>query len=145
MAYDLEKYREKREKVLGIKKRGLSFGKLAAIMSVIIIGGLVSLAGGKAVAYFATRHLDDAIFKLETASAWPGETTSALGRLQGVKNIHNDTNGTRLVVTFDRTVTDIHGLTEFFRSEGLNVILLNRMNHHQRMAVQKREAELEAP
>ena len=145
MAYDLEKYREKREKVLGIKKRGWSFGKLAALMSVVIIGGLVTLAGGKAVAYLTTRNLDDVIFKLESATAWPGETTSALVRLEGVKRIHNDTNGTRLVVTFDRTVTDVHGLTEFFRAEGLNVIMLNQMNHHQHMAVQKREAELEAP
>jgi hypothetical protein len=145
MAYDLEKYREKREKVLGIKKRGWSFGKLALIMSVIIIGGLVSLAGGKAVAYFTTRHLDDAIYKLESASAWPEETTLALGLLQGVKNIQNDTNGTRLVVTFDRTVTDVHRLSGFLKSKGLDVTLLNRVSHHQRMAIQKREAELEAP
>ena len=33
MSYDPEKYREKREKVLGIKKRGLGFGTIAMIVS----------------------------------------------------------------------------------------------------------------
>ncbi len=40
MAYDPEKYREKREKVLGIKKRGFGFGIIAMIVSVVIILGL---------------------------------------------------------------------------------------------------------
>ncbi len=37
MPYDPEKYREKREKVLGIKKRGLGFGAVAMIVSLVII------------------------------------------------------------------------------------------------------------
>ncbi|WDP86908.1 MAG: hypothetical protein HUN05_18730 [Desulfobacter sp.] len=32
MAWDPERYREKREKVLGIQKRGVSFGSLTAII-----------------------------------------------------------------------------------------------------------------
>ena len=39
MVYDPEKYREKREKVLGIKKRGLSFGTLASLVVGIIVLG----------------------------------------------------------------------------------------------------------
>ena len=40
MAYNLEKYRGKREKVLGVKKRGISFGALASIVSLVIILGM---------------------------------------------------------------------------------------------------------
>ena len=144
MAYDLEKYREKREKVLGIQKRGLGFGKLALIVSVVIIAGLAGIAGEKAVAYFTTRHLDDAIYKLDDAEQWPRDIFAALTGLEGVRNVQNDTNGTRLVVTFDRTATDVDRLSGFLKSAGLKVILLNRVGHHQRMVTQKREAELEA-
>ena len=47
MAYDLEKYRDKREKVLGVKKKGISFGVWAAVVSAIIIVGLVSMVAPK--------------------------------------------------------------------------------------------------
>ncbi|MBT3388533.1 MAG: hypothetical protein HN417_11415, partial [Desulfobacula sp.] len=40
MAYDPEKYREKREKVLGIRKRGMGFGTIAMVVSLVIIVGL---------------------------------------------------------------------------------------------------------
>ena len=45
MAYDLEKYRDKREKVLGVKKKGISFGAWAATVSAII-STAVSLENG---------------------------------------------------------------------------------------------------
>ena len=51
MAYDLEKYREKREKVLGVKKRGISFGTLATIVSLLIILGLGVVVVPKSIAY----------------------------------------------------------------------------------------------
>ena len=40
MSYDFNKYKDKRDKVLGVKKRGLSFGVIAAIVSLIIVIGL---------------------------------------------------------------------------------------------------------
>ena len=43
MSYDLDKYRDKREKVLGVRKRGVSFGTLAAIVSLCIVVGLAFL------------------------------------------------------------------------------------------------------
>ncbi len=39
MVYDLEKYRGKRDKVLGVKKTGISFGAWAATVSAIIVCG----------------------------------------------------------------------------------------------------------
>ncbi len=64
MTYDLEKYRDKREKVLGVKKKGISFGAWAATVSAIIIVGLISMVAPKSIAYFTTRNLDDVIYKL---------------------------------------------------------------------------------
>jgi len=57
MAYNFEKYREKREKVLGVKKRGVSFGTLAAVISMIIILGLGVVVVPKSIAYFGRRKL----------------------------------------------------------------------------------------
>ena len=51
MAYDLEKYRNKREKVLGVRKKGISFGTWAATVSAIIVVGLVSMVAPKSIAY----------------------------------------------------------------------------------------------
>jgi hypothetical protein len=73
MSYNLEKYRDKREKVLGVKKRGISFGTLAATVSMIIILGLGVVVVPKSIAYFNTRHLDDAIYKIKVTEAWPQE------------------------------------------------------------------------
>ena len=50
MAYDLEKYRDKREKVLGVRKKGISFGVWAATVSAIIIVGLISMVAPKSIA-----------------------------------------------------------------------------------------------
>ena len=44
MSYDLEKYRDKREKVLGVKKRGINFATIAATVS-----GVFSPPGGSIV------------------------------------------------------------------------------------------------
>lgn len=144
MTYDLEKYRDKREKVLGIKKRGLGLGVLLGIVSMIVIGGLGGVAVQKSVAYLSTRHLDDAIYKLQGAATWPAEITPLLAGLDGVKNVVTDTHGTRLVVTFDRTTTDTDRLSALLRQKGLSIILLNRVGHRQRIKTLKKEAELEA-
>jgi len=73
MAYDPEKYREKREKVLGIKKRGIGFGTLATIVSIVIVVGLCIVTVPQAVSYISARNLDDAIFKLESEKSWPDD------------------------------------------------------------------------
>ena len=141
MAYDPEKYREKREKVLGIKKRGLGFGAIAVIVSIVIIAGLSIVTVPQAVSYMATRHLDDAIFKLESASAWPENVIADINAIQGVKITVNDPQTTRLVVTYDRRAVKISNITALFAQHDLAVTLLNEVNHRQHLNTLKNEEE----
>ena len=121
MAYDLEKYRDKREKVLGVKKRGISFG----------------------AAYFNTRHLDDAIYKLQNAESWPQEIVVGIEELAGVKGIETDSHSSRVVITFDKSITDTKEFNSYFKTEGIEAILLNRVSRTQRLKTLKKEAKFE--
>ena len=144
MAYDLEKYREKREKVLGVKKRGISFSAIATIISICIIAGIGFAAVPKAVSYVMTRNFDDAIFKLENSKSWPSGLVTELPGIEGVDKAKTDKHETRLVVTFDRTVTEPESFLTVFKQKGLKPTLLNRVNHRQRINTLKEEKELEA-
>lgn len=141
MAYDPEKYREKREKVLGIKKRGLGFGTLAMAVSLVIIAGLSIVTVPQAISYMTTRHLDDAIFKLESNSAWPKSVIAGITAIDGVKTIVNDTHTTRLVVTYDRRMVKLSNITALFDRLNLKVTLLNQVNHRQHQNTLKKEEE----
>ena len=143
MAYDLEKYRDKREKVLGVKKKGISFGTWAATISAIIIVGLVSMVAPKSIAYFTTRNLDDVIYKLSGEQVWPQEVIHAIATLNGVRLAIADKQGARLVITFDRSITGIEDMSNFFEAQGYHAVLLNRVNHRQRIQTEQEEAELE--
>jgi hypothetical protein len=144
MSYNLEKYRDKREKVLGVKKRGLSFGILATLVSGIILFGLAVVVIPQSIAYFNTRHLDDAIFKLGSDNTWPSTVMAEARTLKGVKNVVTDKLDTRLVITFDRETVDLNSLTAFFKRKGFEAVLLNRINHMQNVSIQREEKELEA-
>ncbi|MBC2704098.1 hypothetical protein [Desulfobacula sp.] len=145
MAYDPEKYREKREKVLGIRKRGLGFGTIAVIVSLVIIVGLSVVTVPQAISYMATRHLDDAIFKLESDSTWPESVITGINTIQGVKNTVTNKHTTRLVVTYDRRLVNLSKITAKFEQPNLNVTLLNQVNHRQHQnTMKKEEEELEA-
>ena len=143
MAYDLEKYRNKREKVLGVKKKGISFGTWAATVSAIIIVGLISMVAPKSIAYFTTRNLDDVIYKLSGEQAWPQDVIHTIATLNGVKLAIADKQGARLVITFDRSITGIEDMSNFFEAQGYHAVLLNRVNHRQRIQTEQEEAELE--
>lgn len=144
MTYDPEKYRDKREKVLGIKKRGMGFGTIAALVSLLIIVGLSIVTIPQAVSYMATRHLDDAIFKLESDSSWPDSVISGIDTINGVENIVTDKHDTRLVVTYDRRKVKLTNITVLFGRHDLNVTLLNQVNHRQyQNTLKKEEEELE--
>ena len=143
MSYNLEKYREKREKVRGVKKRGISFGTLAAVISVIIILGLGVVVVPKSIAYFNTRHLDDAIYKLQNAGEWQQELVGGIEQLAGVKNIETDASSSRIIVTFDKSVIGTNDLNTFFKSNGVKAILLNQVSHTQRLNTLKQEAKFE--
>ncbi len=143
MAWDPERYREKREKVLGIRKRGISFGSLTAIVSIVILLGMASLSVPGAISYIQTRHLDDAIYRLEGNAAWPKMLVAAVDQLKGVRQTSLDTHDTRLVVTFDRRHTSTEAFSTLFRKNDLQAALLNRVSHRQRMTTLKQEKEAE--
>jgi hypothetical protein len=143
MAYDLEKYRDKREKVLGVKKRGVSFGTLAAIVSLVIILGMGVVVVPKSIAYFNTRHLDDAIYKLQNAESWPQEIVGGIEELAGVQGIETDSHSSRVVITFDKSITDTKEFNSYFKTEGIEAILLNRVSRTQRLKTLKKEAKFE--
>ena len=143
MAYNLEKYREKREKVLGVKKRGISFGSLASIVSLVIILGMGVVVVPKSIAYFNTRHLDDAIYKLRGTDTWPQDILTSLKGLNGVREVVADSHDTRIVVTFDKSVTETKDFAAFFKQKEVKTILLNRVSHSQRLKTLKKEAKFE--
>jgi len=141
MAWDPDKYREKREKVLGIRKRGLSFGSLSAIVSVVILLGFAAVSVPGAVSYINTRHLDDAIYKLAGNTAWEGALVAEIRQMDGVRAAEQDTHGTRLVVTFDRRTVGPDTFDALFRKKNLAAALLNRAGHHQRQTALEAEKE----
>jgi len=143
MAYDLEKYRGKREKVLGVKKRGVSFGTLAAIVSLVIILGMGVVVVPKSIAYFNTRHLDDAIYKLQNVETWPKEIILGLEEMAGVKGIETDTHSMRVVITFDKSITDTKEFNSYFKTREIEAILLNRVSRTHRLKTLKKEAKFE--
>jgi hypothetical protein len=144
MTYDPEKYRAKREKVLGFQRRGMSFGAIAAIVSICIVVSLGFVALPKTVAYISTRNLDDAIYKLENSTSWPNEIISGILEIEGVEKAMTDKGETRLVITFDRTEVDTIMISSFFRKKNVKSTLLNRISHRQRMKSLNAEKELEA-
>ena len=141
MAYDIEKYREKREKVLGVKKRGVNFGTLAAIVSLVIILGLGVVVVPKSIAYFNTRHLDDAIYKLQNAETLPQGVIAGIQELTGVKGVETDTNNSRVVITFDKSIADTKEFNSYFKAKEIKAILLNRVSRTQRLETLAKEAK----
>lgn len=141
MSYDPEKYREKREKVLGIRKRGLGFGTIATLVSIVIIFGMSAVTVPQVVSYVSTRHLDDAIFNLETGTQWPGEVLEQVNAIKGVKGSVSSKHHMRLVITFDRRIVDTDYIKSVFNKYKLSATLLNQLNHRQHQATMKKEEE----
>ncbi len=144
MLYDPEKYREKREKVLGIKKRGLSFLTVASIIAGLIIFGIGFVTVPSAVSYITTRNLDDVIYKLDKDMTWKDAVVIKIEALNGVAFLKKDKHDTRLVITFDRREADLSDFTAVFSKNNLKATLLNRVNHRQRQTTLKEEEKLEA-
>ena len=143
MSYDPEKYRKKREKVMGVRRRGIRFRTLTILVTAFILGGL-GLAGlPGAYTYLQTRNLDDAIFKLDTPEQWPQEVLARLRSIEGVRTVDTDTTDTRLVVSFDRTRVGLDELTAVFHAGGVDHTLLNRMDHRHRAMIKSSEEKME--
>lgn len=141
MAYNFEKYREKREKVLGVKKRGVSFGTLAATVSLVIILGLGIVVVPKSIAYLNTRHLDDAIYKLQNAETLTQDVITGIQELAGVKSVETDNNNTRVVITFDKSITGTPDINAFFKQKDMQTVLLNHVSHADRQKILEKEAK----
>lgn len=140
--YDPEKYREKREKVLGIRKRSLGFGAVSIITALIILSGMGIVTVPQALSWLGTRHLDDAIYKLESEDKWPVLLVSRIEDIHGVKKAHQpEGNHTRLVVTFDRRMLGPEQIGRVMENNKVKYTLLNRINHRQHMATMKNEEE----
>ncbi len=144
MSYDFEKYRDKREKVLGVRKRGLSFGAMVSILAAVIMLGLGGVVIPKSLAFFQSRNLDDVIYKLQDGSNWQEATLSQLRHQHGVRKVATDTNGSRIVITFDRGLITPERFASLFTSLDLEAIMLNRVSHSQRVHTMKEEAAFEA-
>ena len=143
MAYDFEKYRDKREKVLGVRRRGLSFGAVATLVAAVIVIGLGAVAIPRTISYFSTRNLDDAIYKLADGGKWKSDVVSEIGSMAGVRKAITDNHETTLVVTFDRHHSGPDNFKTVFNKQNVKAELLNRTGHRERKQILAKEAALE--
>ena len=107
MSYNFEKYRAKREKVLGVRKRGMSFALAASLVAGVILMGLAGFGAPRAIDYLTTRNLDDAIYKLADGASWDTQLVAEITTLSGVSRAVADQHNARLVVTFNRNAIDL--------------------------------------
>ena len=141
MAYDLEKYREKRERVLGVKKRGLGFGPVAGLVAIAILLGLGLVIIPRSIAFLQNRQLEDAIYKLSGERSGSEQTLAELKKLEGIREVAMDSHGSRVVITFNKGVLDTTRISAFFLQQGAQAVLLNEVGHSQRLHTMKKEAE----
>jgi len=141
MSYNFDKYRAKREKVLGVRKRGLSFAAAAALVAGVIIIGLGGIGAPRAIDYLTTRNLDDAIYKLADSGTWSPEVVAEIAAQPGVSRAVADQHSARLVVTFNRNITDLASLESLLNNKGLKAELLNRIDHRQRLTIIAKETK----
>ncbi|HIJ90203.1 MAG: LMBR1 domain-containing protein [Desulfobulbaceae bacterium] len=140
MSYDLEKYREKRERVLGVKKRGLGFGRVAGFISLVILLGLGMVVIPRSIAFLQTRQLEDAIYKLSEERDGSERVLAELKKQEGVREVMVDAHGSRVVVTFNKEILDTARISAFFLKQGAPAVLLNEVSHSQRLHTMKKEA-----
>jgi len=140
VAYDFEKYREKRERVLGVKKRGLGFGYVAGLVSLAILLGLGLVVIPRSIAFLQNRQLEDAIYKLSGEQAGSERVLVELKKQDGVREVVMDPHGSRVVITFNKEKLDTARISAFFLQQGAQAVLLNEVGHHQRLHTMKKEA-----
>ena len=133
MSYDHEKYRMKREKVLGVRKRGLSFTSVVLTVALTFVIGMGFVVVPRSIAYFNARNLDDAIYKLSGNGSLSPDLLGTLRGIDGIEAARLDRNGQRLVVTFNRLKIDTDNISALLKADGLRTILLNRVGHSVQM------------
>ena len=144
MPYDPLKYKEKRDKVLGVKKRKMSFGVTAVIVSSILVVGIAAVFLPPYVGRFLNRNLDDAIYKVAGDINHSHTLISEISEMSGITETASDKDGARIIVTYDRTITDIGKISLFMKQKGIEAVLLNNMGHNERKAILSKEEALEA-
>ncbi len=144
MAYDLEKYRTKREKVLGVKKRGISFGQLTAGFTLLIFMAVGFVVIPQAIAFFSTRNLDDVIYRLNDDRVWSEGTLQSVRSLKGVESVHEESGKKRVIITFNRNLLQPEQISKALEKHGQEVVLLNVVGHSQRLKILAEEAKFEA-
>lgn len=140
MVYDLEKYRKKRERVLGVKQRGLGFGRVAGIVALAILLGLGLVVIPRSIAFLQNRQLEDAIYKLSGERSGSELALAELKKQDGVRDVVVDAHGSRVVVTYNKGVLDTARISAFLLKQGAQAVLLNEVGHSQRMHTMKKEA-----
>ncbi len=140
MVYDLEKYREKRERVLGVKKRGLGFGRVVGLVAIAILLGLGLVVIPRSIAFLQNRQLEDAIYKLSGERSGSELALAELKKQEGVRDVVVDAHGSRVVVTYNKGVLDTARISAFLLKQGAQAVLLNEVGHSQRMHTMKKEA-----
>jgi copper chaperone CopZ len=95
----------------------------------------------KSIAYFNTRHLDDAIYKLQNSETWPREVITGIQQLAGVKSVETDATSSRIVITFDKSVTGTPDINAFFKQKDIQTVLLNEVSHSDRVKILAKEAK----
>ncbi len=144
MTYDLERYRGKREKVLGVRKRGISFAQLTALFTLGIFMAVGVVIIPQAIAYFSNRNLDDVIYRLQDDTTWSNQTLTAARTLTGVEGVHEESSSKRVVITFNRQKIKPEHITQTLAKHGQKIVLLNVVGHSQRLQTLAEEAKFEA-
>ena len=143
MSYNLEAYRTKREKVLGVKSNTVSFGKISTflaggIMLIIAIVVIPQMAN-----FLKNRNLEDVIYRLNNNTDWSSAPFQALDKIPGVVAITKDQNNHRLIITYNRTQTKPVLISGILKQQNMDVIQLNVISHNQRLTSLKTEAKFE--
>ena len=144
MNYNLEQYREKREKVLGARHGTISFGRLSSFFATGIVLLVAIVVIPQMIDFFQNRNLDDVIYRLKNKSSWSTATPMTLEKIPGVVNVIRDEKNHRLILTFNRTRTQPTEITKILKQQKIDVVQLNVIDHNQRLASMKKEAEFEA-
>ena len=144
MVYDPEKFRDKRERVLGVKKRKPILGIFVVLFvsAIFVTTGITVIP--QVTDYLRYRHLDDAIIKPAAGLDWSTKHSESLHSHAGVVQISYEEHSDRLVVTYNRNMTNSEDIMRSIAERGFEANLLNVVGHAERMKIVREEQEFEA-
>lgn len=143
MAYNYDKYKSKREKVLGVKKRSMSFVHFTSLFTLVFLLAAGIMVLPQAVAFFSNRPLDDVIFRINQENGSVESSLETIRNLPGVTKVQEESREMRIVVTFNRHKIQPEQIERALEAVGLSVVLLNTVGHSQRLKILAEEAKFE--